>query len=241
MGSRKNASRQKILNLKQQNADEIDKSRANCDQKRVFLFSSHDPSWWDYHWRRDPEDPRRPVQECGQLSTCQATGKAAVKVNCADASPSAIRGSEERKAPQILLSHAVITFQPVHESHMQIELTFTNKGKVPVTERQTVYIEFDDAVGQNHIRRPLPHVDLQKLAPGATTTFTDQFLAPWLRPGRYFVWLWIPSVDVVHKFDVQYNLLLGNSGMADSTNGLNRITGEDRLTDSGCRTAMQML
>ena len=52
-------------------------------------------------------------------STCQATGKAAVKVDCAYASPSAIRGSEERKAPQILLSHAVITFQPVHESHMQ--------------------------------------------------------------------------------------------------------------------------
>ena len=100
-----------------------------------------------------------------------------------------------------------------------------------MTERQTVYIEFDDAAGQNHIRRPLPHVDLQKLAPGATTTFTDQFLATGLRPGRYFVWLWIPSVDVVHKFDVQYNFLLGNSGMADSTNGLNRITGEDRLTD----------
>ncbi len=157
------------------------------------------------------------------IPTCQAIGKIVIKIDCTYAASGAVGASEEQKAPQILLSHAVITFQPVHESHMRIELTFTNKGQVALTESRTVYVEFDGPSGRNYIRRPLPHVDLQKLIPGAMMTFNDQFLAPSLSPGRYLVWLWIPSLDAALKFDARHNFLLGDTEMADSTNGLNRI------------------
>ena len=119
-----------------------------------------------------------------------------IKIDCTYAASGAAGASEEQKASQILLSHAVITFQPVYESHMRIELTFTNEGQVALTESRTVYVEFDDPSGRNYIRRPLPRVDLQKLIPGAMITFNDQFLAPSLSPGRYLVWLWIPSMPL---------------------------------------------
>ncbi|HTQ59755.1 MAG TPA: hypothetical protein VMI32_06010, partial [Candidatus Solibacter sp.] len=75
----------------------------------------------------------------------------------------------------------------------------------------------------NHIRRPLPHVNLKTLTPDTPTTSVDQFLAPALQPGRYFVRLWIPSPDPKLKFDAANNLLLGNEEVADRASGLNRI------------------
>jgi hypothetical protein len=156
-------------------------------------------------------------------SKCQATGKTEIKIDCAYGAGLASGASEGQQGPLILLSHALITFEPAHESRMRIELTFTNKGSIALGEARTAYIEFDDEAGANHIRRPLPHADLNKLVPGTTLTFTDQFLAPALRPGHYRVYLWIPSPDPKLKFDAAHNLLLGNQEVAERGNGLNRI------------------
>jgi Domain of unknown function (DUF4832) len=156
-------------------------------------------------------------------SKCQATGKTEIKIECTYDTTQPYGVSEEQKGPRILLSHALVTFEPAHESRMRIELTFTNKGSSALAEARTAYIEFDDEAGANHIRRPLPHVDLNKLMPGATLTFADQFLAPALRPGHYRVYLWIPSPDPKLKFDASHNLLLGNEEIAERANGLNRI------------------
>ena len=156
-------------------------------------------------------------------SKCQATGKTEIKIDCTYDTTQSYGVSEEQKGPRILLSHALITFEPAHESRMRIELTFTNKGSSALAEPRTVYVEFDDEAGANHIRRPLPQVNLIKLVPGATLTFADQFLAPALRPGHYRVYLWIPSPDPKSKFDASHNLLLGNEEVAERGNGLNRI------------------
>jgi hypothetical protein len=86
-----------------------------------------------------------------------------------------------------------------------------------------VYIALDDEAGQNHLRRPLPHVDFKKVIPGEPMTFTDRFLAPALRPGCYFVRLWIPSLDPDLKFDAAHNFLLSNQNVSDATSGLNEI------------------
>ena len=155
---------------------------------------------------------------------CQATGKTEIRIDCAyEAAPATTRTPEEQKRPLILLSHALITFEPAHESRMHIELTFTNKGSMALAEARTVYIEFDDEAGENHIRRPLPHVDFKKLVPGTTLTFTANFLAPALQAGHYHAYLWIPSPDPKSKFDAAHNLLLDNEQVADRGNGLNRI------------------
>lgn len=106
---------------------------------------------------------------------------------------------------------------------MHIALTFSLEATVPFDAFRTVYFAVDDEAGDNHIRRPLPHVDFQKLRPGESMTFEDLFLAPALAPGHYFVRLWIPDPDPKSKFDAARNLLLGNEGMAETTGGLNRI------------------
>jgi hypothetical protein len=156
-------------------------------------------------------------------SKCQATGKAEIRIDCAYNTAHANEASEEQKEAEILLDHARITFEPAHESRMHIELTFTNKGSIALAEARTVYIEFDDEAGENHIRRPLPHVDLKKLESGATMMFTDQLLAPALQSGHYRVYLWIPNPDPRLKFDATHNLLLGNEGVPERGNGLNQI------------------
>ena len=154
---------------------------------------------------------------------CQATGKTEIKIDCTYDTTQPYGVSEGQKGPRILLSHALITFEPAHESRMRIELTFTNQGSMALGETRSAYIEFDDEAGANHIRRQLPHVDLNKLVPGATLTFADQFLAPALQPGHYDVYLWIPSPDPKLKFDASHNLLLGNEEIAQRGNGLNRV------------------
>ena len=128
-----------------------------------------------------------------------------------------------QKEPQIVLDHAFINFDAKHESHMHIDLTFRNAGKTALTERRTVYIQFDDDTGQNYIRRPLPHVEFQKIAPGETRTFSDTFIAPALRPGRYLIRLWMPNPDPALKFDASHNLLLSNAVVVEPATRLNQI------------------
>ena len=131
--------------------------------------------------------------------------------------------SDSTAKPEIALDHAVISFNANREGHMHIDLTFRNISKIPFTEARTVYIEFDDEAGQNYIRRPLPHVMLQGLAPGETKTFSDTFLAPALGPGRYLICLWIPSPDPALKLDSTHNFLLSNTSVPQRTTRLNEI------------------
>jgi hypothetical protein len=54
-------------------------------------------------------------------------------------------------------------------------------------------------------------------------TFSDQFLAPTLQPGRYFVRLWIPDPKPALKFDAAHNFILSNERIANLSTGLNQI------------------
>jgi hypothetical protein len=69
----------------------------------------------------------------------------------------------------------------------------------------TVYLAFDDAKGENHMRRPLPHVDFTKLEPAKPMTFEETLLAPAFEPGMYSISLWIPSNDTALKFERAHN------------------------------------
>jgi len=106
---------------------------------------------------------------------------------------------------------------------MLVELTFTNDSDAKIAEKSTIYIALDDAKGQNHMRRPLPHVDFTKLEPGKPMTFEERLLAPAFEPGIYSISLWIPSNDTALKFDPAHNFLLSNEGVPNTESGLNRI------------------
>jgi hypothetical protein len=155
-------------------------------------------------------------------SACESTGKTEIKIDC-EYPVSNDKTTGRQDQPRIVLNHAVIKFAPKHESHMMIDLTFTNESGVAFAGSRTVYIAFDDETGQNHIRRPLPHVDFQRLVSREPTTFSDHFLAPALQPGRYFVRLWIPDPSPALKFNAAHNFLLSNAGMAEVSSGLDQI------------------
>jgi hypothetical protein len=106
---------------------------------------------------------------------------------------------------------------------MHVELTFTNDSDAKISERRAVYLAFDDAKGENHMRRPLPHVDFTKLEPGKSMKFEETLLAPAFEPAMYSISLWIPSNDAALKFDRAHNFLLSSEGVPDTESGLNRI------------------
>jgi hypothetical protein len=106
---------------------------------------------------------------------------------------------------------------------MHVELTFTNDSDTKIAEKRTIYLAFDDAKGENHMRRPLPHVDFTKLEPGKPVTFEERLLAPAFERGIYSISLWIPSNDAALKFDRAHNFLLSDEGVPDTESGLNRI------------------
>jgi hypothetical protein len=106
---------------------------------------------------------------------------------------------------------------------MHVELTFSNGSDIKIAEKRTIYIALDDAKGQNHMRRPLPHVDFTKLEPGKPMTFEERLLAPAFEPGNYSISLWIPSNDAALKFNPAHNFLLSDEGVPDTESGLNRI------------------
>jgi hypothetical protein len=117
----------------------------------------------------------------------------------------------------------VLCFETNDESHMKIELTFTNQSAGPISDARTVFIAIDELGGKNHVRRPLPQVDMRKLAPHQTLTFSETLLSPAFPRGDYVVHLWIPSADPALKFDTAHNLLLSNVGVPDSVTGLNTL------------------
>jgi hypothetical protein len=130
---------------------------------------------------------------------------------------------QESTTPRVALNRAVISFAQWSDSHMHVELTFTNHTNAKIAEKRTIYLAFDDAEGENHMRRPLPHVDFTKLEPGKPMTFEETLLAPAFGPGTYSISLWIPSNDATLKFDRAHNFLLSNEGVPHTESGLNRI------------------
>jgi hypothetical protein len=152
---------------------------------------------------------------------CETKGTSEIKISCSYSATAA--ASRENAAARVVLNRTVISFEPWDESHMHVELTFTNDSEMKVAERRTIYIALDDAKGQNHMRRPLPHVDFTKLEPGTPMTFEERLLAPAFEPGIYSISLWIPSNDVALKFDPVHNFLLSNEGVPNAESGLNRI------------------
>lgn len=131
--------------------------------------------------------------------------------------------SAESASPRIAINRLSVSFQPKHESHMTLELTFTNMASTTLTEGRTVYFAIDDQAGQNHVRRPLPHVDFRALEPSKATTFTEHILMPAFQPGRYIINLWIPSNDPSVKFDPAHNLLLASDTVPNKKTGLNQL------------------
>ena len=152
---------------------------------------------------------------------CETQGTSEVTISCSySATATAPR---ENSTPRVVLNRVVISFEPSSESHMHVELTFSNDSDKKIAEKRTIYIAFDDAKGENHMRRPLPHVDFTKLEPGKPMTFEERLLAPAFEPGIYSISLWIPSNDAALKFNPTHNFLLSDEGVTDTESGLNRI------------------
>lgn len=152
---------------------------------------------------------------------CETQGTNEVTISCSYAATAT--APRENSTPRIVLNRVVISFKVASESHMHVELTFSNESDTKIAEKRTIYLAFDDAKGQNHMRRPLPHVDFTKLEPGKPMTFEETLLAPAFEPGVYSISLWIPSNDAALKFDAAHNFLLSDEGVPNTESGLNRI------------------
>jgi hypothetical protein len=162
------------------------------------------------------------AQEISRGTKCDVNGTTKITITC-DYTPAPRDANTSDAVPRIVLNHAVLSFETNDESHMKIELTFTNQSAAAFSEARTVFIAIDEPSGKNHVRRPLPQVDLRKLAPHQTLTFSEILLSPAFPRGDYVVHLWIPSSDPALKFDAPHNLLLGNIGVPDSVTGLNTL------------------
>jgi hypothetical protein len=156
------------------------------------------------------------------LPQCEIFGARTLTITClyGAAAPS---GPDSRAVPRVVLNRAVISFDPAQESHMRVELSFKNDSRGKISDQRTVYLAIDDDRGENHLRRPLPHVDFTKLESNKSAQFQETLLAPAFAPGTYVVSLWIPSSDASLKFDPAHNFLLSSAGVADPATGLNRL------------------
>lgn len=125
--------------------------------------------------------------------------------------------------PLIALNHAELSFKTDDDNWMHLELRFTRLDSGAAGEARRVYIEIDGDSGENIIRRPLPSVNLARLAPGQPTEFNERMVFPALRPGHYLIKLWVPSADPVFQFNASHNLLLSSFGVAEEKSRLNAI------------------
>lgn len=164
---------------------------------------------------------------------CEAIGTGDLTITCAYTACSSV-DADSRTAPRIILNQAVISFIPSNESHMRVQLTFTNDSGGKIADQRTVYLAIDEEKGENHMRRSLPHVDLTKLEPGKPTKFQETLLAPAFSRGQYIVSIWIPSTDPSLKFDPTHNFLLSSNGVPEPDTGLNQIA-KFAVTVSGRR------
>jgi hypothetical protein len=153
-------------------------------------------------------------------SRCETSGQHVISINCDYVAAETVSKKSE---PVIVLNHASISFEANHESLLHVELTFTQRGTTHFVADRPGYLAINGESGENYVRRVLPHLDFRKLTPGVAGTFSDEFLAPALRPGRYLVQLWIPDPNPSIKFDLTQSFLLDNVGVPDRTTGLNTI------------------
>lgn len=158
---------------------------------------------------------RSAVVTSSSFPLCQVEGKNEITIRCG------YKGTLHLTQPSIALDHAMLSFNTGEDSHMVVELTFANTGKVRISRNWIVYLAIDDEAGRNYVRRPLPGVDFRKIAPGEELTFPERLLAPSLRPGHYTIVLWIPNPNPALRFDPLHNFFLSNSGVSNPATGLN--------------------
>jgi len=162
------------------------------------------------------------VQASISPPTCETIGTNELTLICEYSAGSSV-DADGRTAPRIILNRAVISFIPSSDSHMSVQLTFTNDSGSKIADHRTVYLAVDDAKGENHMRRSLPQVDFTKLELGKPVTFQETLLAPAFSPGTYLISLWIPSTDPSLTFDPKHNFLVSSNGVTLPASGLNQI------------------
>ena len=162
------------------------------------------------------------MQASDSPPTCQTIGTNELTLTCAYSAGSPV-DADRRTAPRIILNRAVISFLPSDDSHMHVQLTFTNDSGSKIADRRTVYLAIDDDKGENHMRRSLPHVDFTKLELDKPVTFQETLQAPAFSPGTYLISLWIPSTDPSLRFDPKHNFLVSSNGVTLPAAGLNQI------------------
>jgi hypothetical protein len=150
-----------------------------------------------------------------------ATGKGPIVLRCTYAQAD-IAANHDTK-PRIILNSVSLSFTTDEDDDMFVDLVLTNEGTGAISEDWKAYLTIDDAAGQNYMRRLLSGVDFRKLVPGKSLRFSDRFLAPVLRPGRYTIGLWVPGSDPLLTLDTGHNLLLGNPDLGNPMTGLNAL------------------
>ena len=153
---------------------------------------------------------------------CETTGTKEITISCVYA-PSIRASPGGKNVARIALNHAKLTFEPLHESYMLVELELTNEGKSSLTSAPAVYLAIDDDTGRNVVRRPLPHVDMARLHSGERLTFSERLLVGAFTGGRYTISLWIPDPEPSRKNIPAFNMLLCSAGVPDPTTGLNTV------------------
>jgi len=166
--------------------------------------------------------PARNLDKAEVAPQCETTGTNAITISCTYTS-SPRPAFDPKNVPRIVLNHAKVSFEPNHESHMLVELEFTNDGASTITPATTVYLVIDDDTGRNVVRRLLPHVDLAKLHDGEGVKFSERFLVGAFPGGRYTISLSIPDPEASRKNIPAYNTLLSSVGVPDPTTGLNIV------------------
>jgi len=155
-------------------------------------------------------------------SRCETLGRDKITIRCEyTATPRS--ASEDVKTTRIVLNSILISFEAIEESHMHVDLTFTNGGTTQISDAHTPYLVIDDEAGQNHVRRILQQVDFRKIAPGQRLTFSEWLFIGSFRPGHYTIYLWIPDPDPSLKFSTAHNFLLSSVGVPDPQTGMNTL------------------
>lgn len=152
-------------------------------------------------------------------SVCSTATNEKITITCQYQTAKEIASS--KSDPAITIDRFEISFGALKAGEMQAALTFTNRGTTAISEGRTVYLALDDDAGHNYLRRILRQIDLRKLAPGQSVTFSSRFLTGRFRAGHYTFHLWMPSTDPSLEFDPRFNLLLANDGVPDRLTGLN--------------------
>lgn len=194
---------------------------------RAALLSSasgQDPS--TLAERKPPPSISRPPSQGSDKSVvgpqCEVTQAEEMTILCTYA-PAPPPSSGPKDAVRIVLNRAKLSFETDHESHMLVELEFTNEGRTRLLSVPTLSLAIDGDTGRNLVRRGLPHVDLSKIQSGERLGFSDRFLVGAFPSGHYTISLLISNSGSSPGSNPANLILLSNSGVADASTGLNRI------------------